>query len=91
VRGARKADGFFESDSRLVKCFSCCSVTDYQKYFDVTTDQVIQRLRFAIMGHFSGAQREKQLGQNGLDYDLYVPLWMMITLIVECSIVGYFN
>jgi hypothetical protein len=26
-----------------------------------------------------------------LDYDLYVPLWMMITLVVECSIIGNFN
>jgi hypothetical protein len=26
-----------------------------------------------------------------MDFDLYVPTWMMITLIVECSIVGYMN
>ena len=25
------------------------------------------------------------------DFDLYVPTWLMITLVVECSIVGYFN
>lgn len=67
----------------------CCKVSDYKPYFDVTTDLVAQRLKFAVAGHFLGLSRP--LASGGLDYDLYTPLWLMVTLVVECSIVGYFN
>lgn len=91
VRNRQTSQGFFKSESRLLACFSCCKVVDGQKYFDVTTELVVERLRFAAIGHLLGMPRPAQVGMHGMDFDLYVPLWTMITLIVECSIVGFFN
>ena len=89
VRSRKTSKGFFESDARLLRCLVCCSVADYKPYFDVTTGLVVDRLKFAVVGHFFGLSRP--VAGGGLDYDLYAPLWLMITLVVECSIVGYFN
>ena len=91
VRQRKSSGGFFSEDSKLLYCLSCIKIDSFQKYFDVTTEEVKERLNFAVLGHFKGMKRPNKPGQHGLDYDLYVPLWMMITLIVECSIIGYTN
>jgi hypothetical protein len=91
VRNRQRSAGFLKSESRLLKCFNCIEIADGKKYFDVTSDLVFERLKFATIGHFIGMQRPRSTGDHGIDYDLYVPLWTMITLIVECSIVGFFN
>jgi hypothetical protein len=41
VRSRKTSEGFFESDAKCLKCLSCCQVSDYKPYFDVTTDLVI--------------------------------------------------
>ena len=61
VRTRNSHEGFFPDDSYLVRCFSCIKVSDYTKYFDVTTVQVKERLRFALTGHFVGMERPNVL------------------------------
>jgi len=41
VRSRKTSEGFFESDAKCLKCLTCCQVSDYKPYFDVTTDLVI--------------------------------------------------
>lgn len=40
VRSRKTSEGFFESDARLLRCLTCCKVSDYKPYFDITTDLV---------------------------------------------------
>jgi hypothetical protein len=49
--------GFLPGDSSLWRCLSCINLGSYQKYFDVTTAQVKERIYFAMVGHFTGMQR----------------------------------
>ena len=62
VRTRNSHEGFFPDDSYLVRCFNCIKVSDYTKYFDVTTVQVKERLQFALTGHFVGMERPNVLG-----------------------------
>jgi hypothetical protein len=62
VRTRNSHEGFFPDDSYLVRCFRCIKVSDYTKYFEVTTLQVKERLRFALIGHFVGMNRPNMVG-----------------------------
>jgi hypothetical protein len=62
VRTRNSHEGFFPDDSYLVRCFSCIKVSDYTRYFEVTTFQVKERLRFALIGHFVGMNRPNMVG-----------------------------
>jgi hypothetical protein len=77
VRSRKTSSGFFD-----FKFCTCVKISGYQQYFDVTTDLVWRRLKFAVLGHLIGEKRPDNIGQMGLDYDLYTPFWLMITLIV---------
>lgn len=58
----------------------------YKGYFNVTTDEVLYRLRKAL---WPFCAKKKLLEEDR--YDLYGPIWIMITLIVEMTIVGFVN
>ena len=87
------------------RCLSCFNLGDYGKYFDVSTKDVLARLRYTLIGHFTQMPRPSNIDQQsyhgvGLsneeqvqkpDFDLYAPFWLMITLVVECSIIGLLN
>lgn len=62
VRTRNSHEGFFPDDSYLVRCFSCIKVSNYNKYFEVTTLQVKERLLFAFSGHFVGMARPNVVG-----------------------------
>ena len=62
----------------------------------------MERLKFTLYGHFTGAERPSHYAEesNAIqsqdqvqkpDFDLYVPTWLMITLVVEVAIIGYIN
>ena len=85
---------------------SCLQLGDYSQYFNVTTKEVTTRLKYTIYGHYTGMQRPSftnshsnyqgvgQLAEpqeEKPDFDLYAPFWIMITLVVECSIIGLLN
>lgn len=58
----------------------------YGGYFDVSTSDVLFRLRKAILPFCAKAKI-----LEGEKYDLYGPIWIMITLIVEIAIVGFIS
>lgn len=59
----------------------------YQCYFDVKTMDVLLRLRKAIWPFCT----KSQLFEDEDKVDLYGPIWIMITLIVEIAIVGFID
>ena len=59
----------------------------YSGYFNVSTNEVLVRLRKALFPCFCGKNKEMDEDR----YDLYGPIWIMITLIVEITIVGFVN
>ena len=52
----------------------------------MTTDQVLYRLRKAL---WPFCAKKKLLDEE--TYDIYGPIWIMITLVVEMTIVGFIN
>lgn len=54
-------------------------------FFNVSTTDVVKRLFKATVPYFG-----QRIFQNGI-YDLYGPLWIMISLIVEIAIVGFID
>ena len=78
---------------------------EYSKFFNVTTKDVVERLKYTTYGHFTGMPRPSFINEqtySGMsaqsqdqlekpDFDLYAPFWLMITLVVECSIIGLLN
>ena len=97
-------DDFIKS-SKVWRCLACIKLGDYSKYFNVTTTEVVSRLKYTFYGHYTGMQRPSFINEQtyqGLavqsqeqidkpDFDLYAPFWLMITLVVECSIIGLLN
>ena len=64
---------------------------EYYKYaFDVTTDEIISRVKHACFP----AKSESIFGPNG-KYDLYGPIWTILTLNIMIfifgNIAGYFD
>lgn len=59
------------------------SVDYYKSSFDVTTDQVVERVKNTILPFEPGSI----FGAEG-KYDLYGPLWIVITLNVMISVFG---
>ena len=52
----------------------------------MTTDEVLSRLRKAL---WPFCTKKRLLDDER--YDLYGPIWIMVTLIVEMTIVGFIN
>lgn len=61
----------------------CYEIAHYSYLFNVNTKDVLKRLFKAIFPYFN-----QRIFVNG-NYDLYGPIWIMITLIVEIAIVGF--
>jgi hypothetical protein len=62
-------------------------IENYAKYFDVGTFDVLNRLRKSIWPFCS----KSMLFEEDDRVDLYGPIWIMLTLIVEIAIVGFIN
>ena len=62
-------------------------IENYAKYFDVGTFDVLNRLRKSIWPFCS----KSMLFDDDDRVDLYGPIWIMLTLIVEIAIVGFIN
>jgi hypothetical protein len=60
---------------------------NYAKYFDVGTFDIMNRLRKSIWPFCS----KSMLFDDEDRVDLYGPIWIMLTLIVEIAIVGFVN
>eukprot|EP00347_Sterkiella_histriomuscorum_P018231 403346293 len=59
----------------------------YKEYFDVSTVDILHRLRKAIWPFCS----KSSLFEDEDRIDLYGPVWIMLTLIVEIAIVGFID
>lgn len=59
----------------------------YGDYFDVTTMDILDRMRKSLWPFCT----KSGIFPNDDSIDLYGPIWIMITLIVEIAIVGYVN
>ena len=71
----------------------------------MSTKDVGSRLKYTLYGHYLGMARPSFINEqtySGMagqsqdqlekpDFDLYAPFWLMITLVVECSIIGLLN
>ena len=76
----------------VLRVLQCLNIGDLSNQFNVTTDLVKQRLVHSLYGHhISGNERPVPTNPETLDYDLYGPIWLMNTLVVECSIMIYLN
>lgn len=62
-------------------------VEHYQEYFNVKTYDVLGRLRKSLWPFCS----KKTLFVDEDRVDLYGPIWIMLTLIVEIAVVGFIN
>lgn len=56
------AENDFIGSSKIWRLLSCLKLGDYHKYFNVSTEEVKQRLKYAMMGHFTGMERPKAGG-----------------------------
>ncbi len=59
----------------------------YQQYFNVSTLDVMHRLRKSLWPFLS----KTSIFEDEDRIDLYGPIWIMVTLIVEIAIVGFIN
>lgn len=62
-------------------------IAHYAGYFNVTTMDVLNRLRKSLWPFCS----KSMLFDDDDKVDLYGPIWIMLTLIVEIAIVGFIN
>ena len=72
-----------EEKTMLEKCCPCFTVEFFAQYFDVTTEDIRDRLLFSLVpfnGRFHTAFKAKP--------DLYGPLWIYTTLIIMLAISG---
>jgi hypothetical protein len=63
------------------------NLAHYSGYFNVSTGDVLFRLRKALFPFI--CSKRPLLDDDR--YDLYGPIWIMISLIVEITIVGFIN
>ena len=72
-------------NSKVQGCFKFLSVEYYQKHFEITTDEVIRRVTTAMLpikpGSIFGIEQK---------YDLYGPIWIVLTLNIMIGIFGNF-
>jgi protein YIPF1/2 len=69
--------------SLFQRCCPCLTIEFFQQYFDVTTDDIKQRLLLSLVpfnGRFHTAYQAKP--------DLYGPFWIYTTLIIMLAIAG---
>ena len=62
-------------------------IAHYQQYFNISTYDVLKRLRKAIWPFCS----KSYLFEDEDSVDLWGPVWVMLTLIVEIAIVGFID
>ena len=62
-------------------------ISFYAPYFNVSTFQVLDRLRRSLWPFCS----KTSFYGDCKNIDLYGPIWIMLTLIVEIAIVGFIN
>jgi hypothetical protein len=62
-------------------------IENYAQYFNVSTFDVLNRLRKSIWPFCS----KSMLFDDDDNVDLYGPIWIMLTLIVEIAVVGFIN
>ena len=56
-------DDFLKS-SKVWRCLSCLHLGEYSKYFNVTTKEVKQRLKYTLYGHFTGMPRPSFINEQ---------------------------
>ena len=61
-----------------------CDVRFYQTFFNVTTDEVFERLKLAVISPHTSKFLEKVEGSP----DLYGPFWIMATLVFLLAFAG---
>jgi hypothetical protein len=62
-------------------------IESYQQYFQVNTFLVLNRMRKSLWPFCS----KSMLFEDDDNVDLYGPIWIMLTLIVEIAVVGFIN
>ncbi len=56
-------DDFLKS-SKVWRCLSCLHLGEYSKYFNVTTKEVVERLKYTAYGHFTVMQRPSFINEQ---------------------------
>jgi hypothetical protein len=74
-------------EEEFMKATKFYQIAHYSKYFDVSTMDILHRLRKSIWPFCS----KSMMFSDGNEIDLYGPIWIMITLIVEIAVVGFIN
>jgi hypothetical protein len=77
-------DLYYEYTTKQTKFWQ---LAHYADYFNVSTMQVLHRLRKSLWPFCS----KSQLFEDDDKVDLFGPLWIMMTLIVEIAIVGFID
>lgn len=54
VRSNETVQSDFLKTSKLWRCLECLNLDEYNKYFDVTTQEVVDRLKYTLYGHYLG-------------------------------------
>jgi len=85
-----------ESPSLWARCTACCRFSTYQAYFDVTTDDVLNRMKNSVLKfNTPGVFRDVFLDDNSKIPDAYGPFWISASLVfvlaVTSHIFKYFN
>ena len=68
---------------KVTGCFKFLKVDYYRKHFEITTDQVLDRVKHAM----APLKQESVFGTEQ-KYDLYGPIWIVLTLNILISICG---
>jgi hypothetical protein len=71
----------------LTKQTKFWQLAHYKSYFNVSTMDIMLRLRKSIWPFCS----KSQLFEDDDRVDLFGPMWIMLTLIVEIAIVGFID
>jgi hypothetical protein len=78
----KDTDGQKEELSRTQKLLGFASMSYFRELFDINTDDVIERLKFALFPFKHGSIFD------GKPYDLYGPIWILFTVVFTTSIFG---
>ena len=63
VREGQGGQDSFLQQSWVWRCLSCVNLGDYTQYFDVTTKDVLARLKYTLIGHFTNMPRPSHISQ----------------------------
>ena len=81
LEGGKKPEETQEP-SKMKKFLQIATFDHFKELFDISTDDVIQRLKSALFPFKPGSIFK------GKQYDLYGPLWIILTLVFTTSIFG---